>query len=104
MKRNDFLQNLLLIILSAVLAACIVNLACLGALPVTYTSRVQVQITGDDLHVRDVREFAGYIEGDEALRNKVRMYWLMMVLREAPTLRIMSQQLPIRIQESLTFM
>ncbi len=72
MKRNDFLQNLLLIILSAVLAACIVNLACLGALPVTYTSRVQVQITGDDLHVRDVREFAGYIESDEALRNKVK--------------------------------
>jgi len=70
MKRNDFLQNLLLIILSAVLAACIVYLACLGALPVTYTSHARVQLTGDALHVGDIKEFAGYIEGDEALRNK----------------------------------
>ena len=71
MKRNDFLQNLLLIILSAVLAACIVNLACLGALPVTYTSHARVQLNGDALHVGDIKEFAGYIEGDESLRNKV---------------------------------
>ena len=72
MKRNDFLQNLLLIILSAVLAACIVYLACLGALPVTYTSHARVQLTGDALHVGDIKEFAGYIEGDESLRNKVK--------------------------------
>ena len=71
MKRNDFLQNLLLIILSAVLAACIVNLACLGALPVTYTSKAKIQLTGEDLHVSDVRDFAGYVENDESLRNKV---------------------------------
>jgi hypothetical protein len=68
MKRNDFLQNLLLIILSAALAAGIVHLACLGAIPVTFTSRAEVQLTGDDLHVSDVREFAGYIEGDASLR------------------------------------
>lgn len=71
MKRNDFLQNLLLIILSAVLTASIVNLACVGALPVTYISHAKVQIIGDALHVSDVREFAGYIESDESLRNKV---------------------------------
>lgn len=71
MKRNDFLQNLLLIILSAVLTAGIVNLACLGALPVTYTSHAKVQLTGDTLHVSDVRELAGYIESDESLRDKV---------------------------------
>ena len=71
MKRNDFLQNLLLIILSAVLAACIVNLACLGALPVTYTSKAKIQLTGEDLHVSDVRDFAGYVENDESPRNKV---------------------------------
>ena len=72
MKRNDFLQNLLLIILSAVLAACIVYLACLGALPVTYTSHARVQLNGEALHVGDIKEFAGYIEGDESLRNKVK--------------------------------
>lgn len=71
MKRNDFLQNILLIILSALLAACIVNLACIGALPVTYTSHAQVQLRGDALFVSDIREFAGYIENDESLRNKV---------------------------------
>ena len=71
MKRNDFLQNLLLIILSAILAACIVNLACLGALPVTYTSRAQVQLTGDDLHLSDIRDFGSYVENDELLRTKV---------------------------------
>ena len=71
MKRNDFLQNFLLIILSAVLAACIVNLACLGALPVRYTSHARVQLTGDVLHVGDIKEFAGYLESDESLRNKV---------------------------------
>ena len=71
MKRNDFLQNLLLIILSAALAAGIVHLACLGAIPVTFTSRAEVQLIGDDLHVSDVREFARYIEGDASLRKKV---------------------------------
>ena len=72
MKRNDFLQNLLLIILSAVLTACIVNLACLGALPVTFTSHACIQLTGEGLHTSDVREFAGYIESDESLRAKVK--------------------------------
>lgn len=70
MKRNDFLQNLLLIILSAILTASIVNLACVGALPVTYISHARVQIIGEALHVSDVKEFAGYIESDESLRNK----------------------------------
>ena len=71
MRRNDFLQNLLLIILSAILAACIVNLACIGALPVTYTSHAQVQLRGEALYMSDIREFAWYIENDESLKYKV---------------------------------
>lgn len=64
MKQRDFLPNLILFLLSGILAASIFSLAARIGLPYTYTSSTRVQLTGNNLSTGDVNDYVSFIRTD----------------------------------------